>query len=220
MSRTVPTHCDGGDAPTKPRFWLQRFTLLARASSQKVRNRVGLTGIEPALPKELDPKSSASASSATAPELAFQTCQRSVPNCTSGSSPFSNDPQTYSRASTQPTCLWLARQRLHRTGQRKQRLPKTTESTEKTTLYPPIVPAKTTQRHLEPRQNHSTKTPANKSPPRVLKASNQTQQGRIYRANRRIRTQNWILKLASRARIPEVWQHLNKKKRGQGPQGQ
>ncbi len=28
---------------------------------------VGLTGIEPALPKELDPKSSASASSATAP---------------------------------------------------------------------------------------------------------------------------------------------------------
>ena len=34
---------------------------------KKVRNRVGLTGIEPALPKELDPKSSASASSATAP---------------------------------------------------------------------------------------------------------------------------------------------------------
>ena len=32
-----------------------------------VSNTVGLTGIEPALPKELDPKSSASASSATAP---------------------------------------------------------------------------------------------------------------------------------------------------------
>src|SRR5690606_7090468 len=30
---------------------------------------VGLTGIEPALPKELDPKSSASASSATAPPM-------------------------------------------------------------------------------------------------------------------------------------------------------
>ena len=37
---------------------------LANRDPQK---QVGLTGIEPALPKELDPKSSASASSATAP---------------------------------------------------------------------------------------------------------------------------------------------------------
>ena len=35
------------------------------------RKQVGLTGIEPALPKELDPKSSASASSATAPTVIF-----------------------------------------------------------------------------------------------------------------------------------------------------
>ena len=63
---------------------------------KKVRNRVGLTGIEPALPKELDPKSSKSASSATARELAFQYLPPSVPDSIDGSSPFSKEAGSYS----------------------------------------------------------------------------------------------------------------------------
>jgi len=59
------------------------------------------------------------------------------------------------------------------------------------------VPATTTQRHLEPRQNHSTKTPANKTPPRVLKASNQTQQGRYLPSER----QKWYSELDSQTEI-------------------
>lgn len=47
----------------------QRRTKKAFVVRQRLSSLIGLTGIEPALREELDPKSSASASSATAPKL-------------------------------------------------------------------------------------------------------------------------------------------------------